>query len=73
MGNLRTLPQRLREADDLGARVASSETWIGYENSLRIIEGWVLKQAALSEVRAGSQGSAVDRFCEFIAQAEYAD
>jgi hypothetical protein len=58
---------------DLQRTVASSETWIGYANSLRIVEGWNLKQAALREIESGTKGPAVERFCGFVAVAKYAD
>lgn len=55
--------------------------WITYENSLRFIEGYALKQAALLErtqVTPGStakkwRGPAVQRFCEFVSKAQYLD
>jgi hypothetical protein len=71
---LKNFPRRIIDAPDLQRTINSSETWIGYSNSLRIVEGWILKQAALHDVESGrAEGSAVKRFCNFVAAAEYAD
>jgi hypothetical protein len=71
---LKSFPSRIIDASDLQRTVDSSETWIGYANSLRIVEGWVLKQAALREIESGkTNGPAVKSFCGFVATAEYSD
>jgi hypothetical protein len=71
---LKNFPSRIIDASDLQRTVNSSETWIGYANSLRIVEGWVLKQAALREIESGkANGPAVKGFCTFVATAEYSD
>lgn len=42
--------------------------WILYVNSLRAIEGYVLKQRATSE-----GGSAIGELCEFLAESHWSD
>ena len=71
--HLLEFPARIINAEDLRGTVASSETWIGYENSLRFVRGWVLKQAAVAEAKSGHRGAAVEAFCAFAANAAYAD
>jgi hypothetical protein len=74
LGHLKEFPGRIVDAVDLRRTVQSSETWIGYHNSLRIVEGWVLKQAALRDLEAKrADGPAIQRFCAFVASAHYSD
>jgi hypothetical protein len=76
------IPNELQGNDSkkIMARLGSSEFWISYDNSLRFIEGYMLKQAALLQI-AQSRGSkktkqkvdTVKRFCDFLGSAEYTD
>lgn len=76
------IPNDLQDNDSkkIIARLGSSEFWISYDNSLRFIEGYMLKQAALLQI-AQSRGpkktkqkdDAVKRFCDFLGSAEYTD
>lgn len=70
---LREFPLQLLEAENVGSKVLNAETWISYSNSLKIVEGWQLKQAALAEIQQDESGNAVARFCEFLAHAAYSD
>lgn len=72
--SLQEFPQQLIGAYDLKHTVQSSETWIPYENQLRIVEGWVLKQGALRDIEANRpDGPGIQRFCAFVAKTEYVD
>ena len=52
----------------------NTEFWISYYNSLKFIEGYMLRQAAQAEVSAHSKkGEATDRFCRFLQKARYED
>jgi hypothetical protein len=42
--------------------------WIQYANSVRAVDGYVLRQRAIYE-----GGPAVDRFCEFLAKSHWSD
>lgn len=42
--------------------------WIPYANSVRAVEGYVLKQRAINE-----GGTAVDDFCEFLRRTHWSD
>lgn len=70
------LPRQLRSIPP-GRDVNSIEGfWIGYSNSLQLIEGYTLKTRALLE-RASSDGKrggpAVTRFCAWLKKQEHLD
>ncbi len=76
------VPKDLREKDDtkIKRRLESSEFWISYDNSLRIIEGYLLKQEALLQIAQSrlskttkTRDAAVKRFCDFLGSAHFAD
>ena len=64
------LPDRLEKVDPQ----YDSNVWISYVNSLKIIEGYVLRQAALFEIgRTGTKGPAVKEFCSYLSTAYWVD
>jgi hypothetical protein len=76
------LPKELLDKDmnAVKDRLDSSFFWIGYENSLKLIEGYSLKQAALLQIKqlqvspkAKRKDDAVKRFCKFVGSTRYAD
>jgi hypothetical protein len=76
------IPGELQGKDSkrIMARLGSSEFWISYDNSLRFIEGYLLKQAALLQIsqsrglkKTKQNDDAVKRFCDFLGSAEYTD
>jgi|SRR5436309_15169078 len=76
------IPKRLLDKDSKAVqrRLDSSEFWIGYRNSLLVIEGYALKQAALLQIaqtqlspKTKPRDDAVKRFCEFVGSSHYAD
>src|SRR5262245_41530191 len=72
------IPRRLIDAPDRVKALDSSEFWISYGNSLKVIEGFMLRQDALHAIELNKKSPrsslpAVARFCEFLAQATYED
>jgi hypothetical protein len=51
--------------------------WIAYSNSVAVLEGYTLRQAALLERARGgaakTRGPAVQRFCSFLSKTRYLD
>jgi len=67
-------PRRILSYEKTSEFEDSPEFWIGYYNSLTFIEGYVLKQAAISEIKTSkTKGSAVKEFCTFLEEAAYTD
>lgn len=67
-------PRRIRTYKEVSEFQYNTELWLGYYNSLKFIEGYVLKQAALNEVASHSEKrEATDRFCQFLRNARYVD
>jgi len=67
---LKNMPKKLIDAKNLRRTVDSSETWIGYDTSLRFIQGYVLRTKALNE----KSNENISRFCDFMKRyGEYAD
>lgn len=73
------LPKRFKEAKTTEELTDREGFWIGYDNSLSLIEGYVLKQAALLEraqlagKQRGTRGPAVKRFCQFLTKTRSMD
>ena len=58
---MKSFPREFMVMTDI-SQAQSFETWIGYRNSLLIVEGYVLKQTA----ELTSKEEDIDRFCNFI-------
>ena len=62
------LLEALKTNSSIQALEGDTHFWIQYQNSVRAIEGYVLRERALYE-----GGSAVTRFCEFLEQSHWSD
>jgi hypothetical protein len=67
------VPKRLLDASDAADVINGSAFWISYANSLRVIEGYVLRREALHSILRGDDGPQLERFCRFLSEAEYTD
>ncbi len=61
-------PKKIRSVKEIKEVTWSHEFWISYFNSLKFIEGYVLKQKAIQK-----GGAAKKAFCKFMSQANYVD
>jgi len=69
------LSRRLAEAKASEHVTEREGFWIGYDNSVKILEGYALRQAALLEhaSKAGVRGPATQKFCDFLSKTRYLD
>ena len=67
-------PRRLLSYEKISEYEQNTEFWLSYYNSLKFIEGYVLKQAAEQEIQIKKQkGKAAAEFCSFLKEAMYVD
>lgn len=65
---------RLREYENIEQVKYSTEFWLSYFNSLNFVKGYVLKQAAINEIKStNNKGAATKEFCTFLESAAYVD
>ena len=70
------LPEQLRGLPERGDVNAIEGFWIGYSNSLQLIEGYTFKaKAQLEQARSGGKaaGPATRRFCAWLKKQEHLD
>lgn len=71
------LSRQLSEAKATVAVTTREGFWIAYSNSVKVLEGYTLRQSALLERARGSgakgRGPALQRFCDFLSKTRYLD
>ena len=67
---LEDFPGRIVNSEDLSEAIRSSETWISYDNSLKFVQGYILREIAIRE----STPINISAFCDFLSmKGEYSD
>ncbi len=67
---LSEFPREIVYSEDLAKTVKSSETWISYDNSLKFVQGYILREIAITN----PVPSNINAFCKFLSvQGEYSD